>query len=124
MKPRKHKRVAGRVIPYDREKLKAALESLGITVSDENIEPYQPWEERLLGVVNGLLADNLASEEEAILQALGQYKVFCYWLEAHLQELIENNPGAGGKLLMAVAAQNYTTEMMLWAERRNGEAEE
>ena len=56
MKPRKHKRVAGRVIPYDREKLKAALESLGITVSDENIEPYQPWEERLLGVVNGLLA--------------------------------------------------------------------
>ena len=50
--------------------------------------------------------------------------MFCYWLEAHLPELIENNPGAGGKLLMAVAAQNYATEMMLWAERHNGEAAE
>ena len=124
MKPRKHKRVVGRVIPYDREKMRAALAQLGIEMSDEELGPYQPWEERLLGAVNGLLANNLASEDEAVLQTLGQYKVFCYWLEAHLKELIEQNPDASGSLLMAMAAQRYTLELMLWAQRREQEQQE
>ena len=116
---KKHKRIVGRVMPYDREKMRAALAAFGIEMSDENIDPYQPWEERLMSAVNGLLSTNLSSEEEAILQTLGQYKVFCYWLENKLPELIENNPGASGKLLMAMAAQSYTLEMMLWAQRKN-----
>ena len=124
MKTRKHKRVTGRVMPYDREKMKAALAALGIEMSEENIAPYQPWEERLLGAVNGLLANHLASEDEAVLQTLGQYKVFCYWLESHLAELIAANPGASGRLLMAMAAQGYTLDMMLWAQRHDEEQQE
>lgn len=124
MKTRKHKRVVGRAMPYDPEKMKAVLEQFGIPVSDESIEPYQPWEERLLGAVNGLLANHLASEEEAVLNTLGQYKLFGYWLESKLPELIADNPGASGKLLMAMAAQSYTLELMLWAQRHgDGEPE-
>ena len=121
MKTRKHKRIVGRAMPYDREKMKATLAQFGIEMSDEPIGIYQPWEERLISVVNGVLANHLASESEAILQTLGQYKIFCYWLENKLPELIENNPGASGKLLMAMAAQSYSLEMMLWAQRHNGE---
>ena len=122
MKQRAHKRITGRVMPYDREKMKEALASFGVELSDEKIDPYRPWEETLIGAVNGLLASHLASEHEAIVQTLGQYKLFCYWLENKLPELIEANPGASGKLLMAMAAHNYTTEMMLWALRRGQEA--
>ena len=124
MKTRRHKRVAGRAVPYDREKVKATLARFGLEMSDETIDPYQPWEERLLGAVNGLLQTNLASEEEVVLQTLGQYKLFCYWMENKLPELISNNPGASGKLLMAMAAQGYTTEIMLWAQRHSEEHEE
>ena len=124
MKTRRHKRVAGRAVPYDREKVKATLARFGLEMSDEKIDPYQPWEERLLGAVNGLLQTNLASEEEVVLQTLGQYKLFCYWMENKLPELISSNPGASGKLLMAMAAQGYTTEIMLWAQRHSEEHEE
>ena len=124
MKTREHKRIVGRVMPYDRDKMKAALAQFGIEMSDEPIGPYQPWEERILGAVNGLLANHLTSEKEAILQTLGQYKVFCYWLENKLPQLIADNPGASGRLLMAMAAQSYTLEMMLWAQRRNQEAQD
>lgn len=124
MKARKHKRIVGRVMPYDRDKMKAALSQFGIEMSDEPIGPYQPWEERILGAVNGLLANHLTSEKEAILQTLGQYKVFCYWLENKLPQLIADNPGASGRLLMAMAAQSYTMEMMLWAQRRDQEAQD
>ena len=124
MKTRKHKRIVGRVMQYDRDKMKAALAQFGIEMSDEPIGPYQPWEERILGAVNGLLANHLTSEKEAILQTLGQYKVFCYWLENKLPQLIADNPGASGRLLMAMAAQSYTMEMMLWAQRRDQEAQD
>lgn len=124
MKTRKHKRIVGRVMPYDRDKMKTALAQFGIEMSDEPIGPYQPWEERILGAVNGLLANHLTSETEAILQTLGQYKVFCYWLENKLSGLIADNPGASGRLLMAMAAQSYTMEMMLWAQRRDQEAQD
>lgn len=124
MKTRKHKRVMGRVIPYDREKLRDVLKQFDLDLSDEVIAPYQPWEERLLGAVNGLLANHLSSEEEATTQALGQYKLFCYWMENCLPDIIADNPGASGKLLLAIAAQRYTTELMLWAQRRQQAEEE
>ena len=123
MKTRKHKRIVGRAVPYDKEKMRGVLDTFGIPYDDSDISPYQDWEERLLGAVNGLLMNNLASEEEVTLQTLGQYKLFCYYLESKLPELIEGNPGASGKLLMAMAAQGYTTELMLWAQRKNEEAD-
>lgn len=124
MKARKHKRIFGKVMPYDREKMQNALSQFGIEISDEPLGPYQPWEERILSAVNGLLANHLTSEKEAILQTLGQYKIFCYWLENKLPGLIADNPGASGRLLMAMAAQSYTLEMMLWAQRREQEAQD
>ena len=124
MKQRKHKRIRGRVFPANMEQLRPVLSQIGIELGDEPLGPYQPWEERLMSIVNSILAGRLSTEKDAVIQALGQYKLFCYWLESKLPELIENNPGASGRLLMAVAAQNFSTQMMLWAQRQAGEEQE
>lgn len=121
MKQRKHKRIRGRVFPSNIEQLRPVLSQIGIDLSDEPLGPYQPWEARLLSTVNSILANRLSTEKDAVIQALGQYKLFCYWLESHLPELIKDNPGASGRLLMSIAAQNFSTQMMLWAQRQAGE---
>lgn len=120
----RRKRTVGRAMPYNREKMKDVLAKIDIHITDEDIAPYQPWEERLLGAVNGLLQTNRASEQEAITQALGQYKLFVYFLESELPEIIQDNPGAGGGLILAIAAQRYTTKLMLAMQRANEEAEQ
>ena len=120
MKKKPHKRAVGRVIGTDKEKVRQVLGTIGLTMSDEDISPYHPWEDRLIAVVNGLLQDRATTEQDAERQMLGQYKMFCYYLENKLPEIIADNPDASGKLLMAIAAHRFSTEMMLYAMRQAG----
>lgn len=119
----KHRRVAGRAVPYNKEKMRKVLAQFGIAMSDEDVAPYKPWEEQLLGAVNGMLSVHLASEDEAVLQTLGQYKLFVYSLEQELPRIIKDNPDASGTLLLAIAAHQYTTKLMLMMQQAAKEEE-